>query len=188
MLLLRPIISSKIGDFSKMETQKPIMLRATEGSRSSRRVDKIVGEQAEGLPSVEGRWAVVSTMARWRRWRRRWGWHQRGTDVEVTQVPVMVVASNGDDWRRMVASMGGRGVDTEGADVEVSPSVSPVVMEARTGVGWFFLLDREKTMSSFGLCLVERFFATVAVWFVWQIATYLCLPVVVMILIIVTCL
>ena len=39
-LLLRPIITSKIGDFSKTETQKQDALRATEGSRSSRRVDK----------------------------------------------------------------------------------------------------------------------------------------------------
>ena len=43
-LLLRPIMSSKVGDFSKMETQELDALRATDGSRSSIRVDKIDGE------------------------------------------------------------------------------------------------------------------------------------------------
>ena len=49
-LMLRPRISSKIGDFSKMMTQKQAALRATDRSRSPRRVDKIDGEHAEGLP------------------------------------------------------------------------------------------------------------------------------------------
>ena len=62
----------------------------SEGSRSSRRVDKIDGEHAEGLLSVEGLWAVVATMASMAT--IGFGW-----------------------WRRWVAGV----VDTKGADVEV---------------------------------------------------------------------
>ena len=125
-LLFGPLFSSKIGDFSKMVTQKPAALRATDGSRSSRRVDKIGGEHAcerkdcqiykstdvgrqikvaqrgtrSKFQSVEGWWAVVATMASMASmvWMA-----QGGTDVNVSLVPL---ASSGDEWRRLATNGG----------------------------------------------------------------------------------
>ena len=132
-LLLRPIISSKIGDFSKMETQELDALRATEGDRSSRRVDKIDGEHSEGLPSIEGWWAVVATMASM----APMVWLAQGsTDVEVPLVLAMWwrrVATKGDEWwRRWVI-----GTSTQRALTWKSLCV-PSGDEALTGAGWFF--------------------------------------------------
>ena len=86
----------------------PKMNCGSERSRSSRRVGKIDGGNPEGLPIFEGWWAVVASMASMATMT------QGGTDVEV---PLVL---GGDEWRRMVASMGGWCVDTEGADVEVT--------------------------------------------------------------------
>ena len=99
-LLLRPIISSRIGDLSKMETQELGVLRATEGSRSSRRVDKIDGGLSEGLPSIEGWWAAVATMASLASMAPMVLLAQGGTDMEVPLVPGVV------EWRRMATNGG----------------------------------------------------------------------------------
>ena len=53
---------------------------------------------------------------RWRRWLRWCGWHKGAL---TWKSPWCLVASSGDEWRRLVVSMGGWGVDTEGSDVEV---------------------------------------------------------------------
>ena len=87
----------------------PIVNYCSERSRSSRRVDEIDGEHAEGLPSVEAMASMVSMVCRYQgalTWKSPGDWWRR-------------VASSGDEWRRMVASMGDWGADTEGADVEV---------------------------------------------------------------------
>ena len=55
-----------------------------------------------GYDGVDGAVGVVAT---------------RGTDVEVFPG---ACHGGGEEWRRMVASMGDWDVDTEGADVEVS--------------------------------------------------------------------
>ena len=140
-------MSSKIGDFSKMETQELDALRATDGSRSSIQVNKIDGEHAEGLPwnkmmacELKDRQiyessdvtrnikvARRSTRSKFLSVEGRWPvvatmasmvWMGQGSiDVEVLLVLLVVVTTNGDEWWRQWVA---GVVDTEGADVEVT--------------------------------------------------------------------
>ena len=79
----------------------PIVNFGSEGSRSSRRVDKIDGEHPGGLPCVEGWSALVALMV---------SMVCRHKGSLTWKSPLVL---GGDEWRRMVSSMGDWGADTE---------------------------------------------------------------------------
>ena len=59
--------------------------------------------------SVEGWWAVVATMTSMASMASMVSMARGSADVEVPLVLLVVMATIGDDWRRMVASVGGWG-------------------------------------------------------------------------------